>query len=141
MVTLSSMGQTSHSGRKGAVVVDGLDAVVGSFIREAVTVGPKAGAVAVRSADKAAQRMRNTVPIGPPDLHVLNSITSDQTPHIQGGAVYADAGPDPRADEGAFVARFLEYGTVKQAPRPFMGPAADQTFPEFVDTVKRLPSL
>ena len=50
----------------------------------------------------------------------------------------ADAGPDPRADESAFVARFLEHGTVKMSPQPFVGPAADQTFPEFAKDIANL---
>lgn len=141
MVTLSKTGAATHQGRSG-VVVDGLDAVVASFFKEAVTVAPKAAVAVVKSANKAAERMRNTVPIGPPRLHVLNSITSDQTPTVEGlGRVYADAGPDSRADEGAFVARFLEHGTIKMPPQPVVRPAGDQTLPEFEDDMRRLPSL
>lgn len=131
----------SHTGTKGGMVVDGVDHIVRDFTREANTIRPRAGAVVVKHAGKAAERMRNTVPIGPPTLHVLNSITADQKPTIDGHGVYADAGPDPEADAGAFVARFLEHGNVHQAPQPFVGPAGDATVPEFVDDLKALPNL
>lgn len=136
MVTRSSTSTASHG-----AVVDGADQVVRSFLREAVTIAPKAAAVTVAVAAKAAQRMRNRVPIGPPTLHVLNSITSDTTPNKAGAGVYADAGPDPTADAGAFVGRFLEHGTVKMAPRPFVGPAGDETLPEFIEAMRKLPGL
>lgn len=131
----------SHTGTRGGVVVDGVDLVVSDFMREAVEVRPRAERVVVHHADKAAQRMRNRVPIGPPTLHVLNSITSDQHATTDGIRVWADAGPDPTADEGAFVARFLEHGTVHQPPQPFVGPSGDETLPEFVDDIRGLPKL
>lgn len=117
---------------------EGLDRVVSTFTRKATAIRPEAGAVAVRHAAKAAERMRNRVPIGPEPWHVLNSITEDEEPTFDRTTVYADAGPDPAADPGAFVARFLENGTVRQAPQPFAGPAADETFPEFARDIGRL---
>ncbi len=129
--------QSGHQGGSG-FVVDGVDAVQSMFTRKAATIRPQAGVVAVRHAAKAAQRMRDTVPIGPDPHHVLDSITEESRPTVDRTTVYADAGPDPRADEGAFVARFLEHGTVKQAPQPFVGPAADKTFPEFVKDLAKL---
>lgn len=140
MVTYGGSSQASHTGSRG-LVVDGADLLVKSFIREALTAAPKAGAVVVKHAGKAAERMRNRVPIGPPTRHVLNSITADQAPTVTAGGVYADAGPDPTADEGAFVARFLEHGTIHMTPRPFVGPSGDETLPELVDDIRRLPSL
>lgn len=132
------VSQATRSGVRGGVVVEGLDAVVRDFTRKAATLQPAAGAATVRAAGRAAERMRNTVPIGPPELHVLDSITADQTPNFDLGGPYADAGPDMEAGEGAFVARFLENGTVKMSPRPFAGPAADKTIPEFVADVDQL---
>lgn len=127
----------SHESRSG-IIVDGVDAVVTRFTRDAASIRPQAGAVVVHHAERAAQRMRDTVAIGPDPHHVLDSITADTRPTIDRTEVYADAGPDPRADEGAFVARFLEHGTVKQAPQPFVGPAADRTIPEFIRDIGRL---
>lgn len=137
----SRTSTASHTGTRGGLVVDGVDLIVSDFMREANTVRPRAERVVVKHADKAAQRMRNNVPIGPPTLHVLNSITSDQRATTDGTRVWADAGPDPSADEGAFVARFLEHGTVHMGPQPFVGPAGDATLPEFVTDVRGLPNL
>lgn len=120
------------------IIIEGDDDTIAMFTRKAATIRPAAGAVAIRHAGKVAQRMRDTVAIGPDPHHVLDSITEDTRATFERTTVYADAGPDPAADPGAFVARFLERGTVKQAPRPFAGPAADRTFPEFFDDLKRL---
>lgn len=35
-------------------------------------------------------------------------------------------------------APFLEYGTYKMPPRPFMGPAADQVEPGFIEAMRQL---
>lgn len=118
--------------------IDGLDRVTTMFDRKAATIRPRAGKVAVDHAEKAAQGMRDVVAIGPDPHHVLNSITSDSRPTFRRTEVYADAGPDPRADPGAYVARFLEGGTVKQAPQPFVGPTADRTFPGFARDIAGL---
>jgi len=107
--------------------VDGLDAVVKEFTWRAKRVTPEAGKVTVEYAEKAAQKMRDTVPIDQGD--VLDSIDADSMPTIGMGSVYADAGP------GHFVARFLENGTVKMSPRPFVGPAADQILGPFADAL------
>lgn len=128
-------------GSKGGFVIDGVDEVASRFMFMAATARPAAGAVAVASAAIAAERMRGRVPVGPPTLHVKDSITSDPTPTITAQGAYADAGPDSRANDGAFVARFLEHGTVHMAPRPFVGPAGDETLPEFIDAIKKLPGL
>lgn len=124
----------SRAGKRGGIVVEGLDETVRAFTRHAATVTPMLGAIVTRHAAKAAQRMRDRVPVDEGD--VLESITSDDRPTIDAGRVYADAGPDPAANRQAFVARFLEYGTVKMPPRPFLGPAADETVPELVRDVK-----
>lgn len=141
MVTFSRISQATHQGVKGGVVVDGLDALVQSFTREAAEARQRAEKVVVDNAARMADRMRKNVPLGPPALHVRDSITSDHTATGTGRGVYADAGADPRADAGAFVGRFLEHGTVKMSPRPWAGPAADETLPEFLRDIKGLPKL
>lgn len=45
------------------------------------------------------------------------------------------SGLDPRGNP---VALFVEYGTVKQPPRPFMLPQLDKTGPLFVADVERI---
>lgn len=141
MVTTNRTSRSTRAGSKGGVVFDGLDAVVMSFGRESIEAPIKAGVAVVKYAKKANERMRNRVPIGPDDWHVLNSLTADETPSFDGKGIYADAGPDPAADEGAFVARFLEEGTVKQGPTPFIAPSVDETVPEFVKAIKDIPGL
>lgn len=142
MVTFSRTQQATRAGADGrtAFVVEGVDVLVASFTREAVTIAPKAGAVVVAGASRAAQRMKDRVHIDEGDL--LDSITADQKPTAQGLGVYADAGPSEAANaEGAFKGPFFENGTVKMPPDPFAGPAADETGPEVFEAIKRLPSL
>ena len=112
------------------LVVEGVDALVRDFTRKATTVQPLAGKAVVESAEKAAQWMRDTVPVDEGD--VLDSITSDRAPTPTPGGVYADAGPEH------FVARFLENGTVKMSPRPFVGPAADRAVGHLADAIEHL---
>lgn len=139
MPTFSSKRTAGHTGSGGAFVVDGLDLVAASFIKEAVTAVPKAGAVVVAFAGIMAERMKARVHIDEGDL--MDSITADKTPHHEGLGVYADAGPDPAANPGAFKAHFWEHGTIKMAGDPFAGPAGDETIPGFVKAIKGLPSL
>jgi HK97 gp10 family phage protein len=136
--TRSSSSQASRIGTRGGVVIEGLDLVVSDFTRKAATLQPAVGAATVRYAAKAAERMRNRVPIDEGDL--LNSVTADQTPTFGDGGVYADAGPD-LAIKGGFKGHLIEHGTVKMGPQPFVGPAADETFPEFEDAIKHLGDL
>ena len=51
---------------------------------------------------------------------------------ISNGGLSAEIGPT--ASYGAYV----EFGTRRMRPQPFMGPAADQHFPEFTEAVARL---
>lgn len=119
--------------------IEGLDAVVRDFTRAADRIRPDAGVVVVEWADKAAQKMRDLVPIDEGD--VLDSITSDPAPQIDGTGMYAEAGPDTEANAQAFVARFLEDGTSKMSPRPFVHPAAEMILAGFERAVTDLPKL
>lgn len=120
------------------IEIDGLDATVAAFALQAASVRPKSGAIVVKNASKAAQRMRDRVPVDEGDL--LDSITSDSTPTLTVRGAYADAGPDRAANPGAFKAHLIERGTVKMGPRPYIEPAGDETIPEFVDDMRKLPS-
>lgn len=136
MATFSRRTTATRTGARNTVLVTGVDGVVSSFTRKAALIAPAAAAATVTYAGKAAGMMRDLVPIDQGD--VLDSITADRAPTTNGGQVYADAGPDPRANKAAFVARFLEAGTVKMAPRPFVGPTADRIVPEFQTAIARL---
>jgi HK97 gp10 family phage protein len=122
--------------KQGGVVVEGVDAVVSNFRFRADSIRPLAAQVAVSHAERAANLMRDRVPVR--HGNVLDSITADEKATTDRSGVYADAGPDTRANKAAFVARFLEHGTVKMAPRPFVGPAADQVLPEFHEAIRLL---
>lgn len=114
---------------RSALVVDGVDATVRSFTLKAVEARVKADAVVVRTAGRAADLMRALVPVDEGDL--LDSITADRQASMDGLFVYADAGPSREANRGAFKAPWIESGTVKMSPQPFVGPAADRVLPEF----------
>jgi len=129
------ISQATRQGGSG-IVVEGIDATVTHYTRKAALLRAQAGAVAVNAADRAAQRMRNRVPVDEGDL--LDSITADRKPTFDGTAVYADAGPDPDANPKAFVGPLIEHGTVKMGPRPFVQPAGEETLPEFVAALKAL---
>lgn len=118
------------------VEIDGLDATVAWFALSATKARAGAPVVAVKSAAKAADRMRAKVPIDEGDL--LDSITSDPTATLTPAGAYADAGPSRTANPGAFKAHLIERGTVKMGPSPFMQPAGDETLPDFEDDMRKL---
>ena len=67
--------------------------------------------------------------LAPVDTGALrNSISTT----ISNGGLSAEIGPT--ASYGAYV----EFGTRRMSPQPFMRPAADQHFPEFTEAVSRL---
>lgn len=135
----SGSSAASHTGTRGGIVVDGVDLIVSDFMREATAVRPRAARVVVKHADRAAQRMRDLVPVDEGDL--LDSVTSDASASTDGHRVWADAGPDVSQNPGGFKGHLIERGTVDTAPQPFVGPAGDQTLPEFVADVRGLPKL
>lgn len=57
-----------------------------------------------------------------------NAITYDTYNALRGPA--ADIGPDKNKRQGA-LGNILEHGTVKNAPRQHMAPAADEEMPRF----------
>lgn len=135
-VTSPGTSQATRAGKTGGVLVEGLDEVVRMFLRGADEIRPQAADVTTKYAEKLADKMRDLVPVVEGD--VLESITSDGSATTSGNQVYADAGPDPSANDQSFVSRFLEYGTVKMSPKPFVGPAADQIIPEFEKALRDL---
>ena len=60
--------------------------------------------------------------------HLRGSISTT----ISMGGMSAEIGPT--ASYGAYV----EFGTRRMSPQPFMRPAADQHFPEFEEAISRL---
>lgn len=116
------------------MVAEGLDVVVRDITFRAATARPRAAAIVVHQAAQVAQKMRDRVPIAEGDL--LDSITSDTHATFDGTAVYADAGPDPSANDKAFVGPMIEKGTVKMGPQPFARPAGDAQLPLFLAAMR-----
>jgi hypothetical protein len=125
---------TSRRGAARGIVVDGADVVAAAFDRDASTIRPKAEAVVVEFARRAAAGMieRTT------SQRVKESITADNSATTTRTGVHADAGPDRRVSNQAFIARFLEHGTVHHAPREFAQPTADELAKPFGDAIAEL---
>lgn len=145
MVTFSRTSQATRTGaarRVGAkppIVVEGLDVVVQSFVRDAATVAAGAPQVVVAQIAAVGNQMRATVPVDQGD--VLDSISADNEATVEGGTIYAEAGPDLDENPAAFVARFLVNGTVKMAPRWDVQSIADKAETEFEQAMKALTRL
>lgn len=131
---VSTSTRRGHSTKRKEWVVEGVDVVVQSFTTKAATIRPKAEAIAVKYAREAADAMlRNTNA-----ARVKQAITADAHATRTVTGFYADAGPDKRVSNQAFIAHFLEYGTVKHGPKPFARPAADEVQPKFLDALKKI---
>lgn len=100
------------------IEVEGTDVLARGFAIRAARLQPAVELTVVTFAERAAQKMRDRVPIDTGGL--LGSIDADDTAQRDASGVYADAGPE------LFTARFIERGTVKMPPRPFAGPTADE---------------
>lgn len=112
------------------IEVSGLDALIRDVTFAANRVRPEAAKMIVKQGDAVAQKMRDTVPVD--EGNVLDSITSDDSATEDGTGVWVEAGPDMEANRQAFVARFLEDGTSKMAPRSFVEPSLARQVPELV---------
>lgn len=110
--------------------IEGIDALVRDLTFAAAKVRPEAGKVVVDQAERAAQKMRDRVPID--SGMTLESVTADNHPTVAGNGVSAEAGPE------WFVGKFLEEGTAKMGPQPFAEPAMTDQLPEFVRAMNDL---
>lgn len=132
-------GTPRRAGAKPGIIVEGVDALVQSFVRDVATVTAGTSALVVEHAGKVGNRMRSTVPIDQGD--VLDSISSDRTATVEGAGVFAEAGPDRDENPAAFVAPFLVNGTVKMAPRWDVQSIADEALTDFERAMKALSRL
>jgi hypothetical protein len=57
--------------------------------------------------------------------------------HETATGAWAEIGPDKDKRQGA-LGNLLEYGSIKNAPRPHLGPAADAEEPKFVKALEDL---
>jgi HK97 gp10 family phage protein len=77
------------------------------------------------------QAAEANVGTGPPSIHLKENVTAAPDPaHAKSegwvASVAVGAGRVPKIGE-IFYGRFLEFGTVKQAARPWLRPAFDTT--------------
>lgn len=93
-------------------------------------VGAEAAQVVRRSAAAVERLAKQNAPVD--TGHLRGSISTDYAGSGRHGTFSAEIGPT--ADYGAHV----EYGTSRQAPQPYMNPAADHVEPEFRAALERL---
>lgn len=54
----------------------------------------------------------------------------------QGGVKFIEVGPQRSDNHKFFYGKFLEFGTSKMSPRPFMGPACEEQKTAVMETMK-----
>jgi HK97 gp10 family phage protein len=117
--------------------VDGIDLDLGDLNRVAVALDRAAGQVGAA----AAQVLRKTTldieatakQFAPVDTGALrNSIGHDITGDGRYGVLEAEIGPT------VDYAPYVEFGTSRQAPAAFMGPALDRHTPDFIAALEQL---
>lgn len=79
---------------------------------------PRCDAAVERAAGRIRDTARVLVPVGAPTTHIRSTI------RVRKGAGVGIQREVVAGSRKAFYAGFVEYGTVKLAPRPFMTPAA-----------------
>lgn len=94
----------------------------------AVALRPRVSAAAKAAAEVIAERARQRVPVGAPDVHIRDHINVVRS----GPAQYAVVA----GDEETFYGHFLEFGTVHSAAQPFLVPAVEDSAEEAVALVE-----
>ena len=100
-----------------ASFVEGADELATRLMLEREIAQAKAKVAVVRGAHTVAVNMANNV--AKDTGFTAASMTSDPTPQAGDGGVFAEAGPT------WMVGRYLEYGTIFMAPRPYMDRSSD----------------
>ena len=103
----------------------GLTDLIAGLAKEAASVDNLASGAVARTAQKVEAAARSLAPEGP---------TGDLKRSIESSIskTRAEVGPTVR------YGRFVEYGTYKDAPQPYMGPAADQHGEGLVKEIERV---
>lgn len=108
------------------VEIDGIDnvrAIAVELERDEQRVGAKAAAVLRKSAFDVERLGKQNAPVD--TGHLRSSISTDFAGDGRGGSMSAEIGPT------AMYGAFLEFGTSRMSPRPYMNPAADVVEPQF----------
>lgn len=119
---------------KTVITETGVDLVARELRLTAATVPAGTGKVLQEQAG----RLRLAMIRRTRSRRIAASVTADPSPTPTPTGLYTEVGPDSRVSNQAFIARFHERGTVKMAPRPFAGPAADEIAPGFGDAMSEL---
>lgn len=133
-VTQAQRVSTSRRGAARGIVIDGADVVASAFTSAASEIRAKTSSVVVEFAGLAEDKMYQHTN----SRRVAESLTADSAATDTPTSVYAEAGPDPRVSNQAFIARFLEYGTPRHPPQPFAMPAADELAGPFGEAIAKL---
>jgi HK97 gp10 family phage protein len=115
-------------------------AAMGRVARDLRAAGPKAEALAAKAVIKTLTDIEaDAKTIVAVDTGFLrNSITREITADTFAGAGGAFGGEvGPTASYGAFV----EYGTSRQRPQPYMGPAFSRRVPAFMAAMGQIPNV
>lgn len=108
------------------IYVEGLGELAAALGKESALVKKRATDAVNKTAKKVENTARQLAPLGPTG-ELRRSIETTST-----GAARAEVGPTVRY--GAFV----EFGTYKDSPQPYMGPAVDQHGGDLVDEIENL---
>lgn len=111
------------------IETSGVETVASSFAGAAAAIQWKARMQVARTAAEIAGTQRALIPTATGRTKGTISTT------IGDKGMSAAVGPGGKR---AHIARFLEYGTVKMSPRPFIGPSADKHLPGFEAALERL---
>lgn len=95
-----------------------------ALTRAGQTARQQAELVVAKSAHDLEAQAKSLAPVDTGAL--MNSIGTDAT------GLHAEVGPTVN------YAQFLEFGTYKMAPQPFMGPAADAVEPAFLAAMEQI---
>lgn len=119
-------------GVRGGVVVEGADVVAAQFMRAADQVNARLRTAGRPVADAIGETQRSLVPVRSGRTHDSIEVTANPDVGVDqtGREALYEIGPT------WFVARFLEYGTYKMGPQPFVGPSADMHADEWASVAR-----
>lgn len=89
--------------------------------------------VVKRTAEKVADTMRDLIPRG-----TVGEIRTADTVEVSGHGGGPITGPEADIGPTHFVGRFIEHGTVKQQPRPFIERSVAPHEPAFLDEIGKV---
>ena len=122
------------------VTLTGDEEVISAFTRAAVSAPLRASGVIRRTALNVAESQRHHVPVDTGALQDAIEATTPRGGTLGPGALQADIGPRAQTIWGAplHYARFVEYGTAKMGPRPFVFVGFESQRAQFESDMERV---